>query len=670
MTRAGAVWLAAFSTLALTAVRAQGPVAFGQDPAALPKGSGVILGQVVDATTNRPIANAIIGLSSGPAVGREMVEVGIGRLTPAKRIITDGQGRFVFHELGAGIYTFNTTATGYLDGAYGQRRPSGPAQPFFLAEDQRVGNVTIRLWREASMGGTVTDDAGEPVVAQTVTLQRRNQNIGRTQMVNVATTRTDDRGVYRFAKLLPGDYRIVITSTINSVPVPVAVAYVNATAAARGGNAANSPVYQSISTSRGPTPTASAMQVGDALIQIPSSSALPTFVDGGGRVRAYPTTYYPNTTTAARASIVTVDAGDERNGLDIQVHPVPLVGITGTLTGANGPEPHFGVRLVSAEEPGAGSGAQQDAAATTTDGSGNFSFIGVVPGQYVLKAAKLPRATGPVAQVVTFSAGGGGMTMTTLDYGAVAGRGAPPLPTDPVLWAEAPVSVGEDSVTGIQLQLQVAPTVSGRMVFEGATQPTADKLQVMGVSLMPAIPSGSSYCCPASRVSADGRFDTQGYPPDKYYLTPNNVPAGWSLKSVTAVGKDVVLAPLTLDARPVSDVVFTFSDTSSEISGVVNDQTGKTAPTASVVLFPASFQAAVRDGINPRLVRLSRPSPQTGTYRFLNVVPGDYLIVAADDLALEKWPDPDLMSTFAGVATRITVGAGEKKKLDVTTRRP
>ncbi len=374
----------------------------------MPQGNGLVVGQIVDAVTNRPIANAIVALSSGPALGREMVETGLGRPNPGGRIITDDQGRFVFHNLGAGIYTFNTSAAGYLDGAYGQRRPSGPAQPFVLAEDQRIGNVTIRLWREASMGGTVTDDAGEPVVGQSVSLQRRNTANGRTQLMPAASARTDDRGVYRFAKLLPGDYRIVIASAINSVPLPV----------------------------------------GDALIHI--SNALPPFLDANGRVRAYPTTYYPNATSAARASIVTVEAGDERNGLDIQLQSIPLVGIAGTLTGPNVPEAHFGVRLASAEEAVSGTSAQQDAAVTATDGSG-------------------------------------GMTMSTVDYGPAGRGGPPPLPTDPALWAEMPISVGDDPVTGVHLQLQVAPTVSGRMVFEGAAvQPAADKLQAMTVSLAPA----------------------------------------------------------------------------------------------------------------------------------------------------------------------------------------
>src|SRR5947207_2887034 len=92
MRRALAVWLAALSAFAVATTHAQGPVAFGQSPSDLPKGTGLIVGQVVDATTNRPIANAVIALSSGPAVGRELVEMGLGRPNPAQRLITDGQG--------------------------------------------------------------------------------------------------------------------------------------------------------------------------------------------------------------------------------------------------------------------------------------------------------------------------------------------------------------------------------------------------------------------------------------------------------------------------------------------------------------------------------------------------------------------------------------------------
>jgi hypothetical protein len=192
----------------------------------------------------------------------------------------------------------------------------------------------------------------------------------------------------------------------------------------------------------------------------------------------------------------------------------------------------------------------------------------------------------------------------------------------------------------------------------------------MTVTLQTSSGLASAVCCPASRVTADGRFDTQGHEPGSYFVTVSGIPAGWSLASETQGGADVVHTPLVLETRPVTDVLITFTDRSSEIGGLVAEQNGARAVSASVVLFPADFQTEQKDGVNPRLVRLARPSPQNGAYRFMNVTPGDYLIAAADDDALAQWPDPAVMATLAGGASKITVAVDEHKDVNLTARRP
>src|SRR6185503_4334715 len=95
------------------------------------------------------------------------------------RVFTDSDGRFLFRNLAAGAYNVVAVAPGFLDGAYGQRRPGGASQPFVLVENQRVGDVAIRLWKEATLAGRVGDDTGAPLADIWVTLLRRDQTVER-----------------------------------------------------------------------------------------------------------------------------------------------------------------------------------------------------------------------------------------------------------------------------------------------------------------------------------------------------------------------------------------------------------------------------------------------------------------------------------------------------------
>ena len=64
-------------------------------------------------------------------------------------MVADDQGRFLFRDLAKGAYLFSAEAPGYLNGGYGQWQLGGTAQPFALAEDERAGDVTVRLWKAA-----------------------------------------------------------------------------------------------------------------------------------------------------------------------------------------------------------------------------------------------------------------------------------------------------------------------------------------------------------------------------------------------------------------------------------------------------------------------------------------------------------------------------------------
>jgi protocatechuate 3,4-dioxygenase beta subunit len=95
-----------------------------------PKSTAFILGQVIDGTTGQPIAEAIVtlrqsgggargamptrGTATNPATAAAMEQAMAGRGGPQEqRLMTGGEGRFVFHSLPPGNFSLTVALNGY-----------------------------------------------------------------------------------------------------------------------------------------------------------------------------------------------------------------------------------------------------------------------------------------------------------------------------------------------------------------------------------------------------------------------------------------------------------------------------------------------------------------------------------------------------------------------------
>jgi hypothetical protein len=137
-----------------------------------PKGTGIIIGRVVDAATDRAVGEVIVSMNVRPAAplpgargvtpgargaapaGRGAPAAGVprgggarGGAVPQQRVLTGGDGRFVFYDLPAGTYTLVASLPGYMDAIIGQMRPAGPGRPLQLEDGGRVTDARIRMWR-------------------------------------------------------------------------------------------------------------------------------------------------------------------------------------------------------------------------------------------------------------------------------------------------------------------------------------------------------------------------------------------------------------------------------------------------------------------------------------------------------------------------------------------
>jgi hypothetical protein len=237
-----------------------------------------------------------------------------------------------------------------------------------------------------------------------------------------------------------------------------------------------------------------------------------------------------------------------------------------------------------------------------------------------------------------------------------------------MLWATADVSVNGVDISNVLLTLQPGMTVSGKIVFAGTTlQPPAD-LTTVRLSLSPVVTTGQVSISQGSpAISADGTFSVAGVMPGRYSVraTPAaaDVRAGWFWKSTTVGGREI--SDDYLDLRPgdsATDVVITLSDQPTELSGTLQDVSGRPAPDYYVILFPTD-KALWRGGTR-RIPQPTRPAT-TGAFKFANVTPGDYYLAALTDYESGQQYDPDFLAQLVTSAIKLTLGDGEKKVQDI-----
>ncbi len=636
-----------FVTVAAGGAPLQVPVGPGTGPgrdALSATGTGLLMGQVVDASTGGPVPDAIVTLGGGGLRGQAPGQMAAGR------VMVDGQGRFVFRDLPPGTFSLGATKAGYFGGASGQRSPSGPSRPVELGDGERLGDVTLRLWRYGVVSGTVRDDSGAPVTGISVQLRRRTAANGRWQFVSAGSTSTDDRGVYRFGSITPGAYVVSVRSA-----------------------------------------TGAGEQLIVSLLMADEASFMKMISRMAGRgqegplvdssVQLYPTTFYPAATSSSQATVITVTSGAESSELDFRVKSVSARTVAGTVTGIPA-DASIMLRLTSID---AGSA---DDAITVSNASANqngrFAMTGVPPGHYVIHAVSHQNYS-PQSAADQAARGRGG-----------PGAPLPAAPDAPTLSATVPVTVGDGNIPDVAIALVPGGRVSGRVEFDGgAERPTPERLNQISVTLVRLEQTGNlpieqtgNWPIPAGRVETDGTFRTASVPPGRYLLRVAGAglgraggpgvgvgpgagrgaadsPGAWRAHSAMAGGTELLDQPLDIDAADVGNVVITFTDRPLvRLSGTVRDAKGVGDPEAVILVFPTDSRLWGDLTPSARRIKTARTT-RVGAYAIPGLPAGEYFVAVGTDDLLVDWHAPNALESLTPLATRVVIADGQTRTLDL-----
>jgi hypothetical protein len=212
----------------------------------------------------------------------------------------------------------------------------------------------------------------------------------------------------------------------------------------------------------------------------------------------------------------------------------------------------------------------------------------------------------------------------------------------------------------VPLTLQPGVPINGRVVFEGAAQPTPAEMQALAFMLQAPGAGGQLQTFGGhGKVDAEGRFSFPSVEPDTYRFAHTwNAPSArdkWVIRSATANGREAFETPLRVNAGEPVEWTITFTDTPATLTGLFQDPGGRAATEYYILAFSSDRRHWTAGS---RRIRMTRPDTG-GAFTFKGLLAGDYHLVALPDLENGEWNDPTLLEQLVKSSTIVTIRDGE-----------
>jgi protocatechuate 3,4-dioxygenase beta subunit len=317
---------------------------------------------------------------------------------------------------------------------------------------------------------------------------------------------------------------------------------------------------------------------------------------------AYTVTYYPNSADQSAAVPVDVGPGAEMRGIDIRPVKTRVFRIRGKVVTPEGAKGQPMVML-SARDGADSQGPGHVNPARPPDY--RFELTGVRPGSYTITA--------------------------NINAGNQDGN---------QLMASQPVEVGGNHVDGLILTLSAGADVPGAIKVEDAASPI--DLSNVNVNLRP---TGMSFGrVPRAKVGADSRFTLNAVPAVLFAINVGGFPDNCYLKSVRYGGREVPESGIDMSGGGPLEI--TLSATAAAVDGVVMDKDNKPVAGATVALIP-------KDGTQIS----GRSADENGIISFKGLKPGEYKLLAWEDVEPGAYMDPDFVKPFESKSKTVKLDA-------------
>lgn len=192
----------------------------------------------------------------------------------------------------------------------------------------------------------------------------------------------------------------------------------------------------------------------------------------------------------------------------------------------------------------------------------------------------------------------------------------------------------------IDLSLQPYLSVTGEVVFKGHP-PKA------GASVYISMRDESTDRSYGAAVSADGRFEFPNFNNARYRPTIYGS-AGLVIEQISVDGAPLKDGVIDLTGSAAVHIKILASDETGRVKGLAK-RGDQPAPAVLIVLAPQTASANPSD-------YLGYQTESDGSFDYVNVPAGDYLLIAIDRLDLE-YTNPEVLRPYLPAATRIQVPA-------------
>jgi hypothetical protein len=164
-----------------------------------------------------------------------------------------------------------------------------------------------------------------------------------------------------------------------------------------------------------------------------------------------------------------------------------------------------------------------------------------------------------------------------------------------------------------------------------------------------------------SAPAADGSFTLDGAAPGDFRVNVQRLPAGDYVKSIRLGNADVLNDGLHLTGPPQGLLEIVIGANAGSIEGSVSNDRQQALPNATVVLVP-----------DPRFRQRSDlykvvTTDSAGRFRITGVTPGDYKLLAWENVESGAWQDPAFIAAYenAGRPIHLYEGSSENVQLQV-----